>query len=79
MKLTEAYRDLEQNGLDTPEVRETKNEIQEALDNINQAFQNLFNNLVQDDLLDVSSNISALEAMFAQEGLSGDQDFRPTL
>lgn len=78
MKLTEAYRDLEQNGLDTPEVRETKNEIQEALDNIHQAFQNLFNNLVQDDLLDVSSNISALEAMFAQEGLSGDQDFRPT-
>lgn len=78
MKLMEAYRDLEQNGVDTPEVRETKQEIQEALDNINQAFQNLFGNLVQDDLLDVSSNISALETMFAQEGLSGDQDFRPT-
>ncbi len=79
MKLTEAYRDLEQNGLDTPEVQDTKSEIREALDKINQAFQNLLYNLVQDDLLDVSSNISALETMFAQEGLNSDQDFHPTL
>ena len=47
-------------------------EILEALENINRSFQVLFDQLLEDDLLDVSTDISALKAMLAQEGLSGN-------
>lgn len=75
LKLMEAYRDLELNGVKTQEVCKTEQEIKSALDNINQAFENLFNDLVQDDLLDLTSDIAALKTMLAQEGLTAGSDF----
>ncbi|HJD24177.1 MAG TPA: 5-bromo-4-chloroindolyl phosphate hydrolysis family protein [Firmicutes bacterium] len=70
LKLAEAYRDLDEH--DAAEgVEESKREIREALDKINLAFGQLLSNLMQDDLLDLSADIAALETMFAQEGLTG--------
>ena len=71
LKLVEAYRDLEKQHADSKSAGEAKEEIQGALDKINLAFQTLLENLMQDDLLDLSADISALETMMAQEGLTG--------
>ena len=75
LKLMEAYRDLERHNLNTPEVLETKSEIKGALDNINIAFGTLLSNLMQNDLMELSASVSALETMLAQDGLTGSKDF----
>lgn len=69
LKLTESYRDLELRGISTQEADGVKKEILDTLDNINLAFQNLYKNLMQKDLMGLSADISALETMLAQEGL----------
>ena len=72
VKLVEAYQELEAHRVKTTAVNQTKDEILEALGKINLSLQALFDELLEDDLLDVSTEISALQAMLAQEGLSGD-------
>ena len=72
VKLVEAYQELEEHQMRTAAINQTKLEILEALENINRSFQVLFDQLLEDDLLDVSTDISALKAMLAQEGLSGN-------
>ncbi|MGI5893072.1 MAG: 5-bromo-4-chloroindolyl phosphate hydrolysis family protein [Candidatus Merdivicinus sp.] len=69
LKLSEAFRDLELRAVQTDEIQNTKQEIREALDNINLAFQKLYANLMQKDLMGLSADISALETMLSQEGL----------
>ena len=79
LKLVEAYRDLEEHGIRSEEVINTENEIKQALGNINLAFGNLLKDLMQDDLMDLSAEISTLEAMLAQEGLTSGRDFDRSL
>lgn len=71
LKLVETYRDLEKQCTGSETAADAKEEIRGALDKINLAFETLLDNLMQDDLLDLSADISALEAMMAQEGLTG--------
>ncbi len=72
LKLVHAYRKFEQHGTNTSEIEATKLEIKGTLDTINKAYRNLLKKLMQADILDVSSDISALETILAQEGLTGD-------
>ena len=51
----------------------TKKEIEEAIDTINDAFENLLDSLFQDVAWDISSDISVMKTMMAQDGLSGDK------
>ena len=53
-------------------ITQVKTEIRDTLDTINIAFENLLDSLFQDDALDISTDISVLETMLAQEGLTGD-------
>jgi len=69
LKLLEAYREIEHKGIDTAEALNTKEEIRRALDNIILAFENLYADLMKDDLMDLSTDISVLESMLSQEGL----------
>ena len=48
----------------------TKKEIEETLDTINHAFENLLDGFYEDTALDVSTDISVLNTMLAQEGLT---------
>lgn len=69
-KLTEA----EQSGLhpdQIPNIQRSKQEIEETLDTLNQAFARLFDNLYQDTSMDISADISVLNTLLAQEGLVG--------
>ena len=53
----------------------SKKEIEDTLDKINLAFENLLNQLYVENMLDISSDISALSTMLAKEGLLGS-DFK---
>ena len=52
----------------------SKKEIEDTLDTLNQAFEKLLDSLFRDRAWDVSSDISVLETMLAQEGLT-ENDF----
>ena len=70
IKLVNAYCEFEGQPIPLESVQQSKKEIEESLDTINQAFLALLDNLYQDDAIDISTDISALKAMLAQEGLS---------
>ena len=72
LKLLEAYRKLAHQNTGTESEEKTEQEILAAVDNINLAFQNLLNELMEDDYLDLSSDISVLQSMLSQEGLVDD-------
>ena len=54
--------------------RHPKKEIEDTLDTLNQAFEKLLDSVFQDTAWDVSSDISVLHTLLAQEGLT-DDDF----
>ena len=70
----DAYRDLDREPIAGESIVKTKKEIEDTLDTINQAFENLLNSFFEEKALDISSDISVLHTMLAQEGLTG-KDF----
>ena len=77
LKLVKAYCSFETEHARGTEIEKTKQEILQALDTINAAFETLLKRLYEHEALDLSSDIAALEAMLAQEGLTGS-DFSKT-
>ena len=55
-------------------ILSSKKEIEDTLDTLNMAFEKLLDDLFQDTAWDVSSDISVLKTMLAQEGLT-ENDF----
>ena len=72
-KLLDAYRSFEKEPIQSDNIRKTKTEIEETLDTINNAFETLLNDLFQSTAWDIASDISVLETMLAQEGLTGNK------
>ncbi len=70
LKLLNAYTEFEKQPIQGENITTAKKEINEALDTINEAFENLFDSLFASDMMDVSTDISVLETMLAQEGLT---------
>ena len=75
VKLLEAYEDMDRQPVQGENIRNSKREIEETIDTLNLAFERLLDSIFQDTAWDVSSDISVLNTMLAQEGLKGD-DFR---
>ena len=73
-KLIDVYREMDKETIISENVTKTKREIEDTIDTINQAFENLLNSFFEEKALDVSSDISVLHTMLAQEGLTG-RDF----
>lgn len=71
-KLVDAYKGFDERGIETESIKKSKKEIKNTLDTINQAFCRLYENLFEDEVIDVNSDISLLRTMLAQEGLSND-------
>ena len=74
LKLVRAYREFDAQPVEGGNIAAAKKDIRDALDTINNAFENLLRSLFQNDVLDVSTDITVLETMLAQEGLT-DGDF----
>lgn len=67
-KLLRAYVDLEKQP-EVDNIRKTKKEIESSLDVINDAFEQLLDDMFQDVAWDISSDISVMKTMMAQDGL----------
>lgn len=78
-KLLDAYCELDGQPVKGQNIEGTKQEIESALDTINTAFENLLDSMFQDAAWDISSDISVLNTMLAQEGLTGGNDFSNAL
>lgn len=72
VKLLEAYEQLDGQPEAGENIRQAKEEIEKTLDTLNTAFEKLLDSLFEDVAWDISSDISVLEAMLAQEGLTED-------
>ncbi|NLI89346.1 MAG: 5-bromo-4-chloroindolyl phosphate hydrolysis protein [Epulopiscium sp.] len=70
LKLVESYKKLEGQPVQGRNITKAKAEIEETMDTINLAFENLLDSLFQDMAMDISTDISVLETMFIQEGLT---------
>ena len=72
VKLLEAYEQLDSLPVQGENIITSKNEIEKTLDTLNVAFEKLLDSLFQDTAWDVASDISVLNTMLAQEGLTKD-------
>ena len=70
VKLLKAYKELDKQTVSGENITNTKQEIENALDTINDAFEKLLDSLFQNMAWDVSSDISVMNTMFAQDGLT---------
>ena len=78
-KLLHAYIDLDQQDISGGHISATKREIEDTLDIINEAFENLLDSMFEDTAWDISSDISVMKTMMAGEGLTGEKDFHVNL
>ena len=74
VKLLDAYEEMDQQPVQGENIQASKKEIEDTLDTLNQAFEKLLDSAFQDTAWDVSSDISVLHTLLAQEGLT-DDDF----
>lgn len=74
LKLVTAYREFDAQEIQGETVQSSKQEIEETLDMINQAFETMLDGLYEPDTRDLSADISVLQTMLKQEGLT-DHDF----
>ena len=72
VKLLEAYEQLDRQPVGGENIQTAKREIEATLDTLNTAFEKLLDDLFQDTMWDVASDISVLNTMLAQEGLKED-------
>ena len=72
VKLLKAYADMDAQPVQGETIRASKREIEQTLDTLNLAFEKLLDSVFEDTALDVSSDISVLQTLLAQEGLTED-------
>ncbi len=70
LKLADTYAKLDHQPIQGQNISSVKREIEETMDTIYDAFENLLDGLFEDVALDISTDISVLETIFAQEGLT---------
>ena len=73
VKLLNAYADMDAQPVQGATIEASKREIEGTLDTLNRAFEKLLDELFQDTAMDVSSDITVLQTLLAQEGLTDDE------
>ena len=72
VKLLEAYAQMDAQPVGGENIQTAKKEIEDTLDTLNTAFEKLLESLFQETAWDISSDISVLNTLLAQEGLKED-------
>lgn len=75
LKLVETYRMLDGQSIAGQNIQTAKQEIEQTLDTINLAFENLFDSLFAHTAVDITSDIAVLKNLLRQEGLT-EKDFK---
>ena len=73
VKLLTAYADMDAQPAQGETILASKREIEASLDTLNAAFEKLLDSVFADTALDVSSDITVLNTLLAQEGLVEDE------
>ena len=73
VKLLDAYADMDAQPVQGETIQASKREIEASLDTLNAAFEKLLDSIFTETALDVSSDITVLNTMLAQEGLVEDE------
>lgn len=73
VKLLNAYAEMDAQPVQGETILASKQEIENTLDTLNLAFEKLLDSVFQDTAMDVSSDISVLHTLLAQEGLVEDE------
>lgn len=74
-KLVNAYKEFDALAIKGENVTKSMNEIENTLDTISSAFEQLLDDLFQDTAVDISADISVLQTMLAREGYK-EKDFK---
>lgn len=74
IKLVKAYQEFDEQAVAGDNINNGKQEIENTISTINKAFLNLFDSLFADTAMDIATDISVLQTMLAQEGLT-ESDF----
>ena len=72
VKLLDAYEELDKQSIQSENIQASKQEIAETLDTLNTAFEKLLDSKFKDTTWDVSTDITVLHTVLAQEGLVDD-------
>ncbi len=72
VKLLEAYKEMDAQPVAGENILSSKREIEATLDTLNLAFEKLLDSMFLETAWDVSSDISVLQTLLAQEGLTDD-------
>ena len=73
LKLLNAYDRMDAAGVSGTNIDGTMGKIEQMMDTVVSAFDRQLDALFGDEALDISTDITVLENLLAQEGLSGDQ------
>ena len=73
VKLLDAYAEMDRQPIQGQTILASKKEIEDTLDTLNTAFEKLLDSIFRDTAMDVSSDISVLQTLLAQEGLADDE------
>lgn len=76
LKLLNSYIDLKEQAISGNNIHTTLSRIESILSTIATAFENQLDNLFADEALDISTDITVLESILAQEGLSNKNNFK---
>lgn len=71
-KLVNAYKEFDTQPIQGENIKNAKLEIAKALDTINDAYEKLYDSMYAEAAMDVASDISVLQTLLAQEGLTKD-------
>ena len=74
-KLVNAYKEFDALSIKGENVTKSMREIENTLDTISSAFEQLLDDLFQDTAFDISADISVLQTMLAREGYK-EKDFK---
>ena len=70
VKLIEAYQELDKQPVQGENIKASKKEIESTLDTLNLAFEKMLDSMFKSKAIDVSADISVLNTLLAQEGLT---------
>lgn len=79
LKALESYARLEAQGIETAAIKEAKQKINNALDELADGYEKQLDKLFADDVVDITADIDVMRKMLHKDGLKEDEIVTATL
>lgn len=73
LKALESYARLEAQGIETAAIRQAKQKINNALDELADGYEKQLDKLFEDDVVDITADIDVMRKMLHKDGLQTDE------